>query len=492
MNTQHLITYSIVAWMCVFLFGCTPKPQKDIKVMDDIPNIYPDYTDVTIPMNIAPLNFLVRDSVDAVECIVEYNDVEIRVNTKGNKVSFSEKSWKKLLQAAKGNDIKVTLSALYDGEQWRQWQFAWHVANDSIDPYLTYRLVEPDYEIFNHLELRERNVETFEERAIVSYKSVGNRCMNCHTFANQSPDMSMMYVRGEHGGAILNQQGTLTKLNIKTDDMVSGSVYFAFSPSGRYIVFSTNTIIPAFHSMPSKRLEVFDNESDIYVADLHTHTIIQSPLLANPDKQETFPTFSPDGKSIYFCSANNVALPQDVKKLHYSLCRIPFDEWNGTIGNHVDTLVNTQQLTGKWSVSHPKVSPDGRFLLFTVADYGTFPIWHPEADLRMVDLQTGIIDNLTLVNSHKSDTYHSWSSNSRWFVFASKRDDGLYGKPYFCFVDKQGKAHKPFVLPQKSPAFYDDCLKSFNVPELGKGRLPFSKDDVKRAMQQEPISFSFQ
>ena len=97
-----------------------------------------------------------------------------------------------------------------------------------------------------------------------------------------------------------------------------------------------------------------------------------------------------------------------------------------------------------------------------------------------------MLDN---VNSDKSDTYHSWSSNSRWFVFASKRDDGLYGKPYFCYVDRQGRAHKPFCLPQKDPSFYDQCLKSFNAPELGRGPVPFSASDVKHAMKQEGEPF---
>jgi hypothetical protein len=124
-----------------------------------------------------------------------------------------------------------------------------------------------------------------------------------------------------------------------------------------------------------------------------------------------------------------------------------------------------------------------------VAAYGTFPIWHTESDLQMLDLQTGAIDTLAVVNSQKSDTYHSWSSNSRWFVFASKRDDGLYGKPYFCYVDANGKAHKPFVLPQESPTFYDYNLKSFNIPELGKASLPFTAEAVGRAINMKNERF---
>jgi len=320
-------------------------------------------------------------------------------------------------------------------------------------------------------------VENFDVNALGHYEQLENRCMNCHTYANQDPQLSMMYVRGPGGGAILNQNGALSKLNIP------GSVYFGFSPSGRYITYSTQKIIPAFHSLASKRLEVYDAASNVFVADMQEHRIISSPLLSDSLKFETFPTFSPDGKYIYYCAADSVSLPTDIKQLQYRLVRIPFDETTGTIGTHVDTLSTTT------SVCHPRISPDGKFLLYTVADYGTFPIWHPEADLQMMNIETGEIDSLSIVNSQKSDTYHAWSSNSRWFVFASKRDDGLYGKPYFCYVDKDGKAHKPFCLPQEHPSFYDNNLKSFNAPELGKGKVPFDVEDVAKAMKKEALIF---
>jgi len=324
--------------------------------------------------------------------------------------------------------------------------------------------------------------------------------MNCHAFANRDPQLSMEYVRGKGGGAILNDHGVLRKLNIKaknaTDSMVSSSVYYGFSPSGRYLTFSTNVIIPAFHARPSKRLEVYDTKSDVYVADLKTHKIFLSKLLADTTQLETFPTFSPDGRYIYYCTADRRALyGNDLRKLQYSLVRIPFNERTGRIGSKVDTLVNARsgmlgdKATNKLSVCHPRISPDGRFLVFTVAYYGTFPIWHPEADLRLMDLKTGKVDDMTAANSAKSDTYHAWSSNSRWLVFASKRDDGLYGKPYFAYIDRTGKAHKPFVLPQKNPSFYDNTLKSFNVPELGSGSVPFDAVDVEKAMEQEAENF---
>ena len=455
-----------------FLTSCTPTP-KDVVMQDELPPIYPDYCDVTIPENIAPLNFLLRADCEA----IEVKTVDLTLNASGNEAVFDIDDWKALMQQSADKEVEVTVTALINGT-WQQYRsFKWQVVSDKVDPYLTYRLIEPDYEIWNHVQIQQRCVENFDVNALGHYEQLENRCMNCHTYANQDPNLSMMYVRGPGGGAILNRNGVLSKLNIP------GSVYFGFSPTGRYITYSTQKIIPAFHSLASKRLEVYDAASNVFVADMQEHRVISSPLLSDSLKFETFPTFSPDGKYIYYCSADTVSLPQDIKNLQYSLVRIPFDESTGTIGTQVDTLFSER------SVCHPRLSPDGRFVLYTVADYGTFPIWHPEADLQMINLQTGAIDSLSMVNSEKSDTYHSWSSNSRWFVFASKRDDGLYGKPYFCYIDKDGKAHKPFCLPQEHPTFYDNNLKSFNAPELGKGKVPFDVDDVAKTMKEQAISF---
>ena len=467
-----MICLSFIIYHLSFCIACSHAP-KDVVELDTLPPIYPDYCNVTIPENIAPLNFLLRADCEA----IEVKAGELVLNASGNEAVFDIDDWKTLMQQSSGKEIEVTITALVNGT-WKQYKsFRWQVVGDRVDPYLTYRLIEPDYEIWNHVQIQQRCVENFEVNALGHYEQLENRCMNCHTYANQDPQLSMMYVRGPGGGAILNSNGELQKLNIP------GSVYFGFSPTGRYITYSTQKIIPAFHSLASKRLEVYDAASNVFVADMQEHRVISSPLLSDSLKFETFPTFSPDGKYIYYCAADTVSLPRDIKNLQYSLVRIPFDETTGTIGTQVDTLFSQR------SVCHPRISPDGRYLLYTVADYGTFPIWHPEADLQMINLQTGAIDSLSIVNSEKSDTYHSWSSNSRWFVFASKRDDGLYGKPYFCYVDSHGKAHKPFCLPQQHPTFYDNNLKSFNAPELGKGKVPFDVYDVAKAMKQEPINF---
>lgn len=457
--------------------------RVEVAVDCDTP-IYPDYANVTIPVNIAPMNFLVRN--DLAKDVRVYVEGELMADNSGNGVTFNLDEWHEMLRRHCGKTVTVNVHVGQQNEWLEYRPFKWTIVPDSIDPYLTYRLIEPDYEVFNNLQLQQRCVEDFSTTNFCDYEHVGNRCMNCHTYSHHDPNLSMMYVRGEGGGAVLNRNGKLSLLDIKSKEMSSGSVYFSFHPDGRHIVFSANKIIPAFHAAGSKRLEVFDTESDVYVADLIDHTIISCPELSDSSSLETFPTFSPDGHDIYFCTARNPFLKSStipdaetaIKSLQYSLCRISFDAKASAFGTKVDTL----KAAGT-SVCHPRVSPDGKHLLYTVQAYGTFPIWHRESDLRMLNLQNMLVDSLNIVNSNMSDTYHSWSSNSRWFVFASKRDDGLYGKPYFCYIDPSGKAHKPFVLPQQSPHFYDNCLKSFNAPELGSAPLPFSASDVRQLLK---------
>jgi hypothetical protein len=473
--------FYIIIFCCSLLTACSPKPSNVRSVAQAAP-IYPDYADVVIPYNIAPLNFLLRDGAEAVEVKITGKKQTLTVYG-DDKVCFSMDDWKELLDAEKGNTLTVQVTSRVNGEWLAYKPFTWYVAPDPVDGYLTYRLIEPGYEVWNSIQLCERNMQTFDERVLIDNNTVDKSCLNCHTHSSQRGDLSFFHLRGKKGGTILNRDGKLRKLSLKVDGMISGCVYGEIHPGGRYGVFSTNIIIPSFHTQESKRLEVYDTASDVVLADFDQDRMIVSPFLNDSTVFETFPVFSADGKYVYYCSAPRVKLPNDIKNMKYSICRISFDAKKGELGNSVDTLWNAR-LTGK-SACHLKASPDGKYLLYTVADYGTFPIWHREADLQLMDLRTGKVDNLKIVNSNRSDTYHSWSSNSRWFVFASKRGDGQYGKPYFCYIDRTGKTYKPFVLPQKDPAHYDLTLKSYNIPDLSKSPVSFGPKDIENVYENQ-------
>ena len=476
---KYLNPYILFVLLIAGMAACTPKPEHVTATMGNAP-IYPDYTDVTIPYNIAPLNFMIEEA-DGLQVIVR-GETDSLVVSGTNKACFPITQWKKLLQREKGNKLSVKVIARMDGKWLDYPTFTWQVVPEPLDSYMSYRLIEPGYEVWNKLQICERNLENFDEKVIADNNLTGGNCMNCHTYGKQNGNLSMFHLRGKGGGTILNRYGKLRKLVLKNDSMISAAVYGDFHPSGRYAVFSSNIIIPAFHAQGNKRLEVYDTQSNLAIADFDKNRMILSPLTNNPKVLETFPTFSPDGKWIYFCSAPQVALPDSIKQLHYSLCRIGFNPESGIWGEKVDTLWNARKEQG--SVCFPKASPDGKYLLFTRVDYGTFPIWHQETDLYMLHLTTGRIDTLAKVNSNRSDTYHSWASNSHWFVFASKRGDGQYGKPYFAYVDQDGKAHKPFVLPQKDAEHYVQTFKSYNIPELSTSPLPFDALAIKQIYQK--------
>jgi len=477
MNNRQLFPFL----MGFLLFVACENPNN-VQVLNELPPIYPDYTDITIPCNMAPLNFLLRNQPEAMEVVLKGAFSQVRFFGT-DKIRFSESRWKKFLQTEQGDTVSVRITAKVQGQWIRYKPFDWTITKDRIDSWLTYCLIEPGYEVRNKIQLRERNLENFSEKVFADNNLTGQNCMNCHVFGNQNPNLSFFNLRGEKGGMVLNRNGHLRKINTQANSLGISAAYGNLHPSGRYGVFSTNVVIPDFHTLLSKKLEVYDKASDLLVLDFDSNRIIQSPLVSGNDHLKTFPVFSADGNRIFYCVAPDKPLPDSIKQLKYSLCSIPFDTSTGQFGDHVDTLLYMGD-NGK-SVSFPKPSPDGRFLLYCVSDYGTFPIRHRETDLQMLNLISGEISDLQIVNSDYSDSYHSWSSNSRWFVFASKRDDGLYGKPYFCYVDSSGLAHKPFVLPQQDPYYYDYTLQSFNVPELATGKLPFSAADIERLYWKE-------
>ena len=482
---KHITGLLTVCWLLA-LPGCGGKDY--ITAPDGSAGplvIYPDYKDVTIPANIAPLNFRYA-MADIRKAKTTFTLGDRSVTLKGTKVEWRLGAWKTFLEGAEGQTISVTAEALVEGTPVTD-SWSVYVSEDPVDGYLTYRLIEPSYQMYNEVSIMERCVENFDETAICDHRVTENACMNCHVHGQSRGDYSLYYIRGPKGGSILNKDGKLRKLTLKADGMLSATVYGELHPDGRFGVFSTNIILPSFHTLAVNRMEVYDTASDLTVADFDNNRMINVPHVMRADKWETFPCFSADGRSVFYCVADTVAVPAKVQEARYDLVRADFDPETGLIGEQVDTLWNARAQGG--SVCHPKASPDGRWLMFTVAEYGTFPLFHPECTLYLADLRSGEIRPLDEIKGNKSDSYHSWSSSSRWFVFASKRGDGQYGKPYFCHLDEDGRTTKPFVLPQKSSRFYVYNLKSFNVPDLGNASTGMTARDAERLFKADSEPF---
>ena len=485
---NHIILLNVFLILFLLISGCNLNNEVSIQT-GIFPPIYPDYINVTIPLNIAPLNFKFQGECQKLEVTLTGKTSKIEIRS-GHKIRIPTGRWKKLLAGQQNDSVSVKVSARING-QWKSYKtFAFYVSADRIDPYLSYRLIEPAYEVYQKLQIRQRDLESFNESVIIDNNLTGGGCINCHTYSDQNHSLSYFHLRHKDGGTMIQDNGVFRKLNTATDSTISAGVYGNWHQGGRFIAFSTNVIIPEFHSINSLRLEVYDTISDVVILDIDKNEIIKNPHLAGTSEFETFPAFSSDGKKIYFCSARAVKMPQNYQSVRYSLCSLSFNPDSVLFGNKVDTLISAFRTLK--TVSQPKPSPDGKYILFTSFDYGNFPVWHKEADLHLLKLADLSVDTLPVVNSDNSDSYHSWSSDSRWFVFASKRDNGMYGKPYFAHIDENGKCSKPFLMPQKNADFYDFFLKSYNIPELARGPVPFSPVDVERAFRKlkaEPVKY---
>lgn len=486
-NRLFLPFWGIIMWLFV---SCSHEIEIFSSVDEPSP-LVENYAGMVVPPNMAPINFFV-DAQDGQEALVLVSDgKKLSAVCKDGAIIPEMGQWKAWMKEVQGKEVQAKHCKLEDGK-WISYQaFTFRVAEEEIDPYLAYRLIPPGYALWNEMGIYQRNLENFEESAILENTKTDRNCMNCHSFCMQSPKKMMFHSRAKHAGTVLLNGDDIKKLETKTDQTISALVYPYWHPSGKYIAFSVNDTKQLFHTNHVNRIEVMDLSSDVVVYDVERNEIITTPLTFGQESFETFPSFSADGKTLYFCSSSKQELPDNIEKLKYHLCAIGFDEATGTFGTRVDTLIHAGKMDK--SVSFPRISPDGRYLMVTLSDYATFPIWHQEADLWMLDLQRG--NNLIPLdawNSSSVESYHSWSSNSRWVVFSSRRGDGLYTRPYIAYVAADGTIGKPFVLPQAKGDFYQECMNSFNIPELVKGKVDVNQYQLVQKVldeQKEQVRF---
>lgn len=477
--TRNRMSMILISLIIILLSGCSSWETPE-SAADSRPVIFPDYTEVTIPKNIAPLNFMV-EGADRIQASFSHEGAElIRVKGKDGIIQIPAKEWRGLLDLAKEGNIDVQVSVWSkEYPQGMAFQpFPIHVEDTVIDEWIAYRLIEPGYKSWRQIGLYQRNLSSFEESAIVTNATANETCLNCHHFPSYSSESMMFHARGANGGTILYHNGELTKIEFNKIGPKKNTTYPAWHPEGRFIAFSSNTTRQTFYLHGHKPIEVYDYASDILLYDTQTSEVITDPRFMTEETLESFPAWSPDGKELYYVAADAHKLPDELEEMHYHLLKVQFDPQTRTFGERIDTLYNAAVSGG--SASHPRVSADGRYLLYTWAEYGTFPIWHEEADLRMIDLETMQHVDVSVWNDEdQADSYHSWSSDGRWVMFGSRRADGRYTHIYIAYLDEEGNPDKPFLLPQKDPRYNEWRLKSYNIPEFIKDKVELPSSVVE-------------
>lgn len=496
--------HTILAVLIVTLLAaCGPQIPASFTEADMTPKIYPDYVDVTIPVNIAPLTFELDEEAD--EMVARYSAPD----GNGQEIVCADKmqpdidDWRDLITQNSVINVDVyarrrSAEGRLQGEngQWTHYKpFRISVSPDSIDPYLSYRLIQPSYVSYEALTISQRCLENYDESIIYDNMLCGfekeGQCINCHSYQQYNPARFQFHARQKDGGTVIAYDGDIKKINMRNDSILSAGVYPAWHPWLKLIVYSTDKTHQSFHTTDANKVEVYDEESDIIAFDIENGTVTN--LENDTTEFEVFPAWAPDGKTLYYCSAHfdrhdpTVSKSAEVVRrsteLKYNIYKKSFNPDTKEFGPRelvfsADTITPdsshiTQSPTG-FSAVLPRVSPDGRYLLFTMSRYGYFHIWHHDADLWMLDLQSGKARPLDELNSPDTESYHTWSSNARWVVLSSRRDDGVYTRPFFAHVDADGSVSKPFELPQADPDFHRQFLKCYNIPELMRGPVTIS------------------
>lgn len=493
--------------LSIILLSCQSKYKipNDAEATDQNAPIYPDYKEIVIPSNIAPLNFRVNAKADQFVVSLTNEKGEQMLSGANNSgiVIFPIDSWKQYISQNKGQNITVTIYAK-QGNNWISYKtFPIQIAEEEIDNYLSYRLIEPGYEIYRQLGLYQRNLTDFSVRNIYENPRKickESHCVNCHNFQNYSAQRMLFHIRGTYGGTLVANNGKIEKINPKNDSILGNAVYPAWHPTQPLVLFSSNKTGQVFHMKDLQRVEVIDYASDLILYDVNKREI--SNVLKTENALETFPTWSPTGDKVFFCQASlptRTTLSNDSAKisetvqhfdqLQYNLMSITYDSVQQTFG---EPKLEVNCVEKNRSASQPRVSPDGRYVLFSMGNYGQFHVWHNTADLYILDLQTQEIRSLSAANSRHSEAFHSWSSDGRWIAFASRRDDGSFTRIYICYFDRQGIAHKAFMLPQEDPTQNLSLFKSYNVPELTRDAVPYSEEQLRKVIyntQAQPVQY---
>jgi hypothetical protein len=455
-------------------------------MVESAPQLFPDYAAITLPPNLAPANFAIREEGDRFRVRI-YGDAgeEIVLRLSGKNVCIPEKKWRNLLRENKGGKLSIAVASERDG-RWYQYQTIENeISADAIDPYLYYRDVVPTNSLWNKMAMRRRNMESFREEKLIDNYRIGHNCMNCHTFNRNNAREFLFHVRGTNGGTVLYRDGKLSKI----DFPFAQAAYGNWRPDGKLVAFAVNEIKQNYYlsGYGDKMKEVFDLQSDVVLYHTESNTILSFPQIASAER-ENLPAWSADGQTLYYVSAPPYRDNMANEEMLYSLMNVSYDMQNNRMGKP-EQLLSPDEAGG--SVSFPTPSPDGRYMFFCVADFGYFPVNNKSADLYIMDLATGAYRKPD-INSDESESYVSWSSNSRWIVFSSRRLDGMTSKPFLCHVSPEGILSKPFILPQEDPDYYRTDHRNFSRPELIRNRVDIGFRKLRKAIYSTPATAAYQ
>jgi type IV pilus biogenesis/stability protein PilW len=299
-------------------------------------------------------------------------------------------------------------------------------------------------------------------------------CANCHSFSKDGKylGMDMDGPNGDKGAyamapivpKIVIEQKQVYTWNEYDPNWQTFGLFSRVSPDGRYVVSSVEELVFVKNFMDIEFLQTFyPTQGILAFYDRLTGKIKALPGADDLAYVHCNAVWTPDGKSLVYLQArarSNVPVgppplkandPHEVQ-IQYDLYTIPFNEGRG--GRAVP--IPGASDNGK-SNSFPKVSPDGKWLVWVEAQNGL--LMRPDSELYIMPMAGGRPRRMTC-NMSPMNSWHSWSPNGRWLVFSSKANRP-YTQMFLTHVDEQGN-DSPAVLIPNSTA--DN--RAVNLPEF--------------------------
>jgi tetratricopeptide (TPR) repeat protein len=308
-------------------------------------------------------------------------------------------------------------------------------------------------------------------------------CANCHSFSADGKTMGIDVDGPKNDKGLYAVVPIKANMSIRNQDMVSwnsdmsvGKSRVGFmsqvSPDGHYVL---STFAGQGQNIPSsffvqnfkdyRFLQVFYPTRGI-LAVYNRATGLREPLPGADDPRyvQTDGVWSPDGKFIVFARAeakdpyvDGQELPTHANdpnevQIQYNLYRIPF---NGGKGGQPEPILGAAN--NGMSNNFPKISPDGRWIVFVKCRNGQ--LMRPDSQLYIVPVSGGVArrmrSNTSLMNS-----WHSFSPNGRWLVFSSK-SRSVYTQMYLTHIDDQGQDSPPIYIDNSTAS-----NRAVNLPEF--------------------------
>ena len=327
---------------------------------------------------------------------------------------------------------------------------------------------------------RLRDIRQPESRTVLTNMPT---CANCHSFSHDGKSMGIDVDGPANDKGLYAVVPVTRHMSIQNKDIVqwntdgqAGKVRVGFmsqvSPDGRYVVstfagsaldISNTYYVTNFKDY--RFLQVFYPTRGILEwYDRSTRKRVPLPGADNPRYVQTDGVWSPDGKYIVFARAEAVDPypPGQPKAMHandpnetqiqYDLYRVPFNDGKGGTPEPIAGASHNGM-----SNNFPKVSPDGRWIVFVQCRNGQ--LMRPDSQLYIVPFEGGQARRLR-ANTSLMNSWHSFSPNGRWLVFSSKARSP-YTQMYLTHLDQDGNS-SPAILIENSTA----SNRAVNLPEF--------------------------